>query len=256
MDVVRNGYSFLPAHWTFDAYRTIFINTKQLVRSYYVTILSTLVGTALGMWLIVTSSYVLTRRDYKYRNILSFYIFFTMLFNGGLVPSYLLIAKWLGMKNTLMALIVPYLFNAFYVLLLKGFFQAAIPDSLYESAKIDGANELTILMKIVIPLSTPALATVALFYVLQYWNDWFLSLMYTSDNSLLKLQTLLIRVLKNLEFLNSAEARQYMWIDKTQVPSLTARMAMCIVAAGPMIVVFPFFQKYFIKGLKVGAIKG
>jgi ABC-type sugar transport system, permease component len=255
MDIINYGYSFIPKKLTVNAYITIFMNPSQLLHSYFITCVATIAGTVIGVWLVTTMAYVITRKDYKYRNILSFFIFFTMLFNGGLVPSYILVSRWLHMKDTIFALFVPALFNAFYVLLMKGFLQS-IPDSLYESAKLDGAREINIFLRIVLPLSKPAAATVALFYALQFWNDWFLCSFYTDGKQYLTLQTMLIRVLRNLEFLNSAEGRMLAGTQNIQQPLLSARMAICILAAGPMLFVFPFFQKYFVKGLTIGSIKG
>lgn len=255
-DIVKHGYSIIPQHFSLLAYRMVTQNTATLLNSYYITILTTVIGSFAGLWIITSYAYAISRKDFKYRKQLSFYVFFTMLFNGGMVPSYILIAKWLGLKNTIWALILPMLISGWYVLLMKGFLQT-IPEALIESAKIDGAGEVYAFVKIVLPISKPALATIGLFLVLQNWNDWFLTLLYIDNDKLLKLQYLLIRVLKNMEFLNSAEALQYGLVkESTNIPAQSARMAMCILAAGPMLVVFPFFQKYFIRGLTVGSVKG
>jgi putative aldouronate transport system permease protein len=246
----------IPKEFTLDAYKVILSNPKQLINSYTITILTTVIGTIAGLWVTTAYAFAISRKDYKYRKYLAFFIFFTMLFHGGLVPSYILITKWLGINNTMLALTVPYLITGWYVLLMKGFLQA-LPDTLFESAKIDGAGEFRIFVQIVLPLSLPALATVGLFFVLQYWNDWWLTMLYIDKDHLMKLQYLLIRVLKNMEFLNSAEAVQYGLVKPgMQTPSLSARMAMCVLAAGPMLVVFPFFQRYFVRGLTVGSVKG
>jgi putative aldouronate transport system permease protein len=179
-----------------------------------------------------------------------------MLFNGGLVPSYILISKWLGLKDSIFALIIPGLCGAWNILMMKGFFQS-IPTSLIESAKLDGAGEFRIFTGIIIPISKPAFATIGLFFVLAYWNEWYFSMLYIDTSSKVKLQYLLMTILKNVEFLNSPEAMQYgMTNHMVAIPTLSARMAMCVIAAGPILVVFPFFQKYFVKGLTVGAVKG
>ncbi|GBG11192.1 hypothetical protein PAT3040_05981 [Paenibacillus agaridevorans] len=254
-DIILQGYTFIPKKITLLAYEVILKDPQQLINSYIVTIIVTIVGTIVGLWLTATIAYVLTRNDYKYKNKLTFYVFFTMLFNGGLIPSYILISRWLNMKDTIFALIVPYLVIAWYVLLMKGFFQS-LPKGLVESAKIDGASEFKIFVQIVLPISKPALATVGLFLVLQYWNDWWLSMLFIDKESLFSLQFLLIRVMRNLEFLNTEMARQYLNIDRLNIPTLSARMAMSVLAAGPMLFIFPFFQKYFVKGLTLGSIKG
>ncbi|MDG0790902.1 carbohydrate ABC transporter permease [Cohnella ginsengisoli] len=255
-DIVKFGYSIIPRNFTFDAYRVILHEPKVLFQSYFVTIATTVIGSLVGMWVTTTYAYAISRKDYRFRSFLAFFIFFTMLFHGGMVPSYILMVKWLGLKNNILALILPYLISGWFVLLMKGFLQT-IPEAVIESAKIDGAGELRIFAQIVIPISKPALATLGLFFALQYWNDWWLTLLYVEHDNLMKLQYLLIRVLKNMEYLNSAEAIQYGLVKPGMlVPSLSARMAMCILAAGPMLLVFPLFQKYFVQGLTVGSVKG
>jgi putative aldouronate transport system permease protein len=255
-DIVKFGYSVIPKNFTLDAYRVILHDPAMLLRSYFVTILTTVIGSLVGMWVTTTYAYAISRKDYRLRSFLAFFIFFTMLFHGGMVPSYILMVKWLGLKNNLLALILPYLISGWFVMLMKGFLQT-IPEALIESAKIDGASELRIFAQIVLPISKPALATLGLFFALQYWNDWWLTLLYVEQDHLIKLQYLLIRVLKNMEYLNSAEAIEYGLVKPgMMVPSLSARMAMCILAAGPMLLVFPLFQKYFVQGLTVGSVKG
>jgi putative aldouronate transport system permease protein len=255
-DILLSGYSILPKQFDLTAYQVILHNPGVLLNAYVVTIFTTLVGTMAGMWITTSFAFTISRKDYAYRKQLSFFVFFTMLFQGGLVPSYILMVSWLDLKNNLLALILPFLITGWHVLLMRGFLQT-LPDALFESAKIDGATEFTIFTRIVLPLSKPALATLGLFLVLQYWNDWWLTLLYIDHEDKMKLQYLLIRVLRNMEFLNSAEAIQYGLVKPgQQVPSLSARMAMCILAAGPMLVIFPFFQRYFVQGLTVGSVKG
>ncbi|MGO4545442.1 carbohydrate ABC transporter permease [Paenibacillus sp. 2TAB23] len=255
-DILLSGYSILPKQFDLTAYRVILHNPGVLLNAYVVTIFTTLVGTVAGLWITTSFAFTISRKDYAYRKQLSFFVFFTMLFQGGLVPSYILMVSWLDLKNNLLALILPFLITGWHVLLMRGFLQT-LPDALFESAKIDGATEFTIFTRIVLPLSKPALATLGLFLVLQYWNDWWLTLLYIDHEDKMKLQYLLIRVLRNMEFLNSAEALQYGLVKPgQQVPSLSARMAMCILAAGPMLVIFPFFQRYFVQGLTVGSVKG
>jgi putative aldouronate transport system permease protein len=255
-EILANGYSIIPKVFSLTAYQVILLEPTVLIRAYGVTILTTVAGTLIGVWVTSSYAFAISRKDYSFRTALSFFVFFTMLFQGGLVANYILMVNWLGLKNTMLALILPYLISGWYVLLLKGFLQS-LPEALFESAKIDGAGEFRIFTTIVIPLSKPPLATIALFFVLQYWNDWWLTLLYVDQEHLIKLQYMLIRVLKNMEFLNSAEAMQYGLVKEgMQVPALSARMAMCTLAAGPMLVVFPFFQKYFVRGLTVGSVKG
>ena len=255
-EIMTRGYAVLPQKPTLEAYRVILGNPQSLLTSYGITILTTAITTLLGLAVVSTYGYVVARKDYPYRRALSFFAFFTMLFNGGMVPSYILISNWLGLKDSMMALILPLVCSAWYILMMKGFFQT-IPTALIESAKIDGAGELRIFATIVVPISKPAFATIGLFYVLAAWNDWWLSLLYIENENLFKLQYLLMKVLNNIEFLNSYDAIKYGVVNgSTQLPTYSVRMAMCILAAGPILVVFPFFQKYFVRGITVGAVKG
>ena len=256
-EIVERGYSLIPKHFSLEAYQSVFKNSTKLLIAYWNTFITTLIGTVAGVWLSATAGYVISRKTYRYRRILAFYIFFTMLFNGGLVPTYILISNWLNLKDTLTVLILPLLCNAWYIILMKGYF-SGVPDALIESARLDGANDLFIFIKIVLPISTPVLATIALFYALGYWNEWYYCLLYISEDRLFKLQFLLMNILKNAEFLNSDLAGA-MIADKSQlasIPTLNVRMAMCVLAAGPILVIFPFFQKYFVKGIMIGAVKG
>ncbi|MFC3798890.1 carbohydrate ABC transporter permease [Cohnella sp. GCM10012308] len=255
-DILKSGYAVFPKQIDLTAYKVLLHNPGVLLNAYLVNIYTTALGATAGLFITTGFAFAISRKDYAYRKQLSLYVFFTMLFQGGMVPSYILMASWLDLKDNVLALILPFLITGWHVLLMKGFLQS-LPEALFESAKIDGANEFIIFTKIVLPLTKPALATLGLFLVLQYWNDWWLTLLYIENENLMKLQYLLIRVLRNMEFLNSAEAVQYGLVKPgQQVPSLSARMAMCILAAGPMLVVFPFFQKYFVQGLTVGSVKG
>ena len=251
------GCFLLPREFSLEAYKAVFTSPGMILRAYGVTLLTTVIGTIVGVWISASAGYVISRHNYRYKNILSFYIFFTMLFNGGLVPTYILITQWLHMKNTVWALICPLLVNAWYIILMKGFFQG-LPNSMMEAARIDGASELGIFFRIVLPVSKPVLATIALFYALGYWNDWYQSLLYIDDQNLYKLQYLLMQILKKAQFLNSDAAHSMMGSSASgaEMPTLNLRMAMCVVAVGPLLLVFPFFQKYFVKGITVGSVKG
>ena len=255
--IVNNGYRLIPSPASTEAYKNIFANPKQLIDAYGVTIFVTIAHTLLGLVLNSTFAYVLCRKDYPYRKALSMYIFFTMLFNGGLVPSYILISNWLGMQDTIWALIIPGACGAWNVMLMKGYFQA-IPTALIESAKIDGAGEFRIFSQIIVPLSKPAFATIGLLMVLASWNAWYSSLLYITSENKVMLQYLLMKIMKNIDFLQSAEGQQLTGLVSTQVevPSQALRMAMCVLTTGPILMVFPFFQKYFTKGLTVGSVKG
>ena len=185
-DIMKFGYSIVPKNFTWDAYRVILHSPGTLLQSYFVTIATTVIGSIVGMWVTTSYAYAISRKDYRFRSFLAFFVFFTMLFHGGMVPSYILMVKWLGLKNTMLALILPYLISGWFVMLMKGFLQT-IPEAVIESAKIDGAGELRIFAQIVLPISKPALATLGLFFALQYWNDWWLTLLYVEHDNLMKL---------------------------------------------------------------------
>jgi len=250
-----DGYSFFPKRFSFLAYKTVFQNPRQILDSYAVSLLVTSIGTLGSVWLTASLSYVLCRRKYALRSTISFLVFFTMIFNGGVVPSYILIASWLHLKDSLLALILPGMVVGFNVYLMRGYLQE-IPNELIESAYIDGANELKIFTKIVLPIATPALATVGLLVAFTYWNNWMDSYLYIASDNKISLQFMLIKVIQHLQFLNSEFARSTLNLSSQEIPSDSARMAICILVAGPMMIVFPFFQKYFRKGLTVGAVKG
>lgn len=255
-EIMAEGYRMIPLAPTLNAYKMLLADTSRLVNAYKVTIYTTAIATVLGLYLVSTCGYVMSRKDYAYKRILAFYVFFTMLFNGGLVPTYILISKWLHLKDSMFALILPGLCTAWNILLMKGFF-VGIPTSLIESAKLDGAGEFRIFASIVVPISKPAFATVGLMLLLNFWNEWYYSMLYIDTGSKVKLQYLLMSIMKNIDYLNSPEAMNANIAGgDVSMPTLSARMAMCVVAAGPMLVVFPFFQKYFVRGMTVGAVKG
>lgn len=252
-EIIRYGYTLIPRKISVLAYEYIFKTPKQLLNSYSVSIFITVVGTGLSLILTTMLAYMVSRPDFKYRKQMSFFIFFTMLFNGGLVPTYMLITQYLHLKNTIWVLILPYVINAWFVLLMRSFL-STIPMSLLESAQIDGSSEFQTFFFIVIPLSKPALATIGLLISFNYWNDWWLSLLYIDERKLLPLQYMLYKIMSDIEFLTQQMSANVN-VSLKDIPSEAARMATCILAAGPMLLVFPFFQKYFVKGLTVGAIK-
>ncbi|WP_376768650.1 carbohydrate ABC transporter permease [Paenibacillus foliorum] len=250
------GYRFIPSKFSLSAYNTLFEAPGILLNAYGITILVTVLGTACGLLLTTMLAYTISRPDYRYRRITTLFVFFTMLFNGGLVPFYILVTQYLHLKDTLGALILPYLISPFLVMVMKGFLEK-IPLEIIESAKMDGASEFRIFFTLILPLSTPALATVGLFISFTYWNDWWLGLLFIDAEKLVPLQLLLYRVMNSIEFLRSnTEFMSTMTIDMSQFPNLSARMAMAILGAGPMLFIFPFFQKYFVRGLTVGSLKG
>lgn len=250
--ILRDGYTFWPKEFSLDAYKLIF-QDNTIYRAYGVTTFVTLVGTTLSMLFTSALSYALSVKSVKYRNHIAFYVYFTMLFHGGLVASYLLISKYLDMKDTIWVLIIPSMISAWNMFLLRNFF-ASIDESIAESAKIDGANDAYILFRIILPISLPAMATIGLFYALGYWNKWFDAVLYINDKNLYPLQYLIQRIMTNLDFVNQISAD--VTIPNFIPPAMTVRLATTVVTIGPIVFLYPFLQKYFVKGLMVGAVKG
>jgi len=252
--LLREGYSLLPVDFTTKAYDMLF-STKQIVDSYKVSIFVTVVGTALSMAVTAMMAYPLSVKKLKYRSAISFFAYFTMLFNGGLVPTYMLISKYLGMRDTVWCMIIPVLVNPWNLFLLRNFF-SAIPAELHESARIDGANDGRILWQIILPVSLPALATVALFYGVAYWNQWYNAMLYIEDATKFPLQYLIMKMLRNIELLKQMSSQAGFAVDMSSLPTTTTKMATAIVTIGPIIIAYPFAQKYFTSGLIVGSVKG
>ena len=253
--VVSHGYTFWPSEFTLDAYKYVFSGGKTIARAYGVTIFNTVVGASLSTLISAMFAYGLAKKDFRLRKFFTFYIFFTMLFSGGTVSWYIICTKWLHLSNTILSMILPYLMNAWNVIILRTFFISSIPDGIVESAKLDGAGEFRIFFQLVLPISLPGIATIALLQTLTYWNDWWLPLLFVDEPKLQNLQFLLQNMMNNIQ--KMSEASQYgVVVSNEKIPTEGARMALCVIAAGPILFVYPFFQKYFIKGLTVGAIKG
>jgi putative aldouronate transport system permease protein len=254
-DIVQFGYRLIPKHVTLDSYRILLLGSNRIVNAYGISILVTVVGTCLSLLVTSMGAYVMARRSFRYRNILSVYVIITMLFNGGLVPWYIICVRYLDLKDTLWALILPPLANAFNLFLMRNF-MLSIPEDLHESAKMDGAGEFRIFSQLIIPLSTPVMATIGLFVALGYWNDWFLGLMFVDKQELQPLQLLLRTLISNVDFLKSSSNASAMQRISAQIPSESIKMALTIVTIGPIVFLYPFLQRYFVKGLMVGAVKG
>lgn len=256
--LLSNGYKLIPSAFSTEAYKYVFRSPGQLIDSYKVTIIYSLAATFLGVVVMSMMAYPLSRANYRYKKPVTFIILFTMLFSGGLVPTYIWMTKYLHLGNTIWVYILPNLVNAFHIIVIRTFFQG-LPPSLVESAKIDGARELQIFFKIILPLSKPVIATISLLTLLARWNDWNTALIYIKSKELYSLQYLLQKILRETQFIKDmADSTPVAGIDLdlSKLPSETMRFAMCMVAAGPMLIIFPFFQKYFAKGLTVGAVKG
>lgn len=255
-ELQTNGFMLIPKHISFLAYKIIF-EDNTIFYGYRTTIIITFLGTLLCMLFTSAMAYALSVKTFIHRDKIAFFVYFTMLFGGGLVPNYLLLVKYLHLKDNILVYILPALINPFNMFLLRNFFKQ-IPDSLAESAKIDGANEVYILFKIILPLSKPAIATIGLFYALGFWNEWFTCTLYITDKSLYSLQYLIMKVLREIDFMKQMNtyAQQTGLTSNYVIPSNSAKMATAVVTVGPIIFAYPFLQKYFVKGLVVGAVKG
>jgi putative aldouronate transport system permease protein len=251
--IATNGYSIFPKEFSINAYKYIFSGSSSIYNSYFITTAVTVIGTLISVFITALIAYPLSRQDLKHRNLIAKYLFFTMLFNGGLVPFYILVTKYLMLKNTIWAMILPYTVSAWNVLLMRNFISSSLPFSVIESAKIDGAGEFGIFTQIVLPMSKAALATIGLFVTLAYWNDWWLALLFIDNRALMPLQYTLQSILMNIQVLTSSIQTK----DLAQkIPSESARMALCVLAIGPIVLAYPFFQKFLVKGMVVGAVKG
>lgn len=251
------GYQFWPKEFSFDAYLYISRNAAIIFNSYANTIISTSVGTIIGLVLTALLAFPLSQKDFSHRGVILFLIFFTMLFNGGMVPSYILWAKYLHIKNSLAALILPrLLLNAFNVILMKNYFQNSIPSEIMEAADIDGAGVGRILTKIIVPLGKPIFATVGMFYILTYWNDFANGLYYITDSKYYSLQVMLNNILTNIQFLVSNSRLNSVSASISTIPSVSIRMAIAVLGIAPIMILFPLFQKYFVSGITMGAVKG
>lgn len=253
--LLLEGYKLIPSKLSLDAYRMV-AESANLVQAYGVTIFVTVVGTALSMLFTCAMAYALSVKTFRSRNFFALFIYFTMLFSGGMVPSYLLIKKVLHLHNQIWVLILPSLCSAWNIMLMRNFFNG-LPASLAESAKIDGANDITILFRIILPISLPGIATISLFYALGYWNEWQKCLLYMDHNHqhLYTLQYLIQRMLRDIAFMQD-HVGLIPGLEAIDMPTYSNRMATLVVATGPIILVYPFIQKYFVKGLTVGSVKG
>ena len=255
--LVSSGYSFLPAKLSLDSYYYMVKQSQMILRAYGITISVTLLGTLGSVLLTTTLAYPMARPDFKYRNLLSFFVFFTMLFNGGVVSSYIMWTRVFAIKNTIWALIVPnYLVTAFNVFLVRNYYTNSIPHAMVESAQIDGAGKLQIFFKIMLPMAVPTVATISLFTGMIYWNDWVNGLYFISDAKMYGLQNLLIRIMNNIQFLKVSSNTALLGTQNIDLPGSSVRMAMAMIGILPILIIYPFVQKYFIKGVVVGAVKG
>lgn len=251
-DLFVYGYRLIPKSIDFSAYKYLLHNPAQMLSAYKVTIFITVAGTFLALLVMIMIAYPLSVRDFKFKRQLSFYLFFTMLFSGGLVAVYLLNVQYLHLKNNILVYILPALVSPWYVFMLRSFF-AGIPQSLRESAKIDGASEFKILFQIIVPISKPAIATIAFMELMIKWGEWYNCMLYITKPGLQTVQYLLQALMQQSEKL--AQAAE-VGVNAGDIPTETVKLAMAVIAAGPIMFIFPFFQKYFVKGMTVGSVKG
>lgn len=252
-EVIRNGFAFWPKEFSLESYRMVFKIPEKIFRSYGITILITVVGTGASLFLTTMAAFVLMRSDFKYRNQIAMFFYFPSIFSGGLLPGYLLIVNGLQLKDTLWALILPGLLGAWNIFMMRNFMKD-IPDSIMESAKLDGANDFVIFTRLYLPLSKAGLATIGLFIALGYWNNWANAKLYINSSQLYPLQYLLYQMFSNIQVLKDAAMQSGMAM--VDLPSETFRMAMAVVTTGPILLLYPFVQRYFVKGITVGAVKG
>ena len=252
--IVKEGYSLLPRDFSLSAYKTIFGSPKDIFQAYKMTLFYTLVGTATGLLMITLTAYVISRKEFKYRNKVSFLIYFTSIFGGGTIPWYLMYANVLGLKGSAIAIWFPALMSPFLVILMRTFIVGSVPDAITESAKIDGAGHVTIFLKIVMPVLGPALATIGLFLALGYWNDWYRSSMFSTDSSTWELQFYLYDLMNATTAIK--QMSQSSGVSTVDLPTESVKLAMAVVVTGPILLLYPFVQRYFVSGITVGAVKG
>ena len=257
-EIIKNGFSVFIQDFSLEAYKTVFKEPLVVVRAYATTIGLTVVGTFVGLMLQTMTAYVLSRRDFEWRNQFSFFFYFTTLFSGGLVPYFILITRTLQLKDSYLALLLPLIFSVYNLLIMKSYIMG-IPESLIDAAKIDGCGEFKTLFKIVLPLIKPALATVGLFIALAYWNDWYNAMLYINSEEKYPLQYFLYEQISNIEAYKKMIAENAVSssvISSMSLPTQTLKMALTVVVTGPIVLAYPIVQKYFVQGITIGAVKG
>lgn len=256
-EIALNGYSFFPEKWSLEAYAYIWNERAQIFRAYFITIIVTAIGTSVSLLITTMYGYALSKDNFRGKKFFTLYLLFTMLFNGGLVPTYTMYTRYFNIKNTIWALLIPsLLMGAMNVILIRSYIQNNLPKSLIEAAYIDGANEYRIFAQIVIPLSKPILVVIGMFTGVGYWNDWTNGLYYVTDSKLYSIQQILNNMLKNIEYLSSNSSAAAMSVSAVEIPKSTVRMAIAVVGIIPILIIYPFVQRFFVKGVALGAVKG
>lgn len=250
--IISHGYTLFPKEFSLDAYELVFLNPWKIVHSYCVTILLTVSGTFLSLFLSSMAAYVMFRKDVKYRNWLAFFLYFTTLFNGGLASFYIIVTQYLHLKNTFQVLLLVPMFNVINILILRNFLRGSIPEELIEAAKIDGAGDFGIFLRVVLPLFKPALASIGMFTALGYWNDWWTPMMFVERENLWPLQYVLYQILSSTNIASNMINN----IAVFNLPKESLKLAMTVIATGPIVLIYPFVQKYFVSGITLGSVKG
>ncbi len=253
-EIILHGFSLLPRGFTVEAYKTIFKTPEDILQAYKMNFYYTFIGTALGLIIITLTAYVISRKEFKYRNKVSFLIYFTTIFGGGMIPWYLMYANVLNLRGTTLAIWFPALITPFLVILMRTFIVGAVPDAVVESAKIDGAGHWRVFWQIVLPVLGPGLATVGLFQALGYWNDWYRSSMFSTSSETWSLQFYLYDLVNSTQAMR--QMAQYANVNTADLPTQSVKLAMSVVATGPILILYPFVQRYFVSGITVGAVKG
>ena len=254
LTILKEGFSLFPRNTTLEAYRTIFRSPEGIIQAYKMNFYYTFMGTAFGLLVITLTAYVISRKDFKYRNNVSFLIYFTTIFGGGMIPWYMMYANVLNLRGTTLAIWFPALMSPFLVILMRTFITGSVPDAVVESAKIDGAGHWTIFWRIVLPVLGPGLATVGLFQALGYWNDWYRSSMFSTSSATWSLQFYLYDMVNSTMAMR--QMAQNVSLNTTDLPTQTVKLAMAVVATGPVLLFYPFVQRYFVSGITIGAVKG
>ena len=253
--LIRNGYTFFPSEWSVEAYSFLFKDATELVRALLVSIGTTVVGTFLSVLLMMLYAYPLSRQDFPYKKFFTFLVLITMVFHGGMAPKYITYSSLLNLRNSYIAIILPLIANGFYIFMIRTFFKTTIPPELIEAAKIDGASEFRIFGGIVVPLSLPVIGTMGLFMTLRYWNEWVNYMLFISDSKMFNLQYVLQRLMKNAQYM-AENASNISASAAANAPNTAIQMAMVVISVTPLLVAYPYFQKYFVGGLTVGSVKG
>lgn len=248
------GYSFFPQAWSLEAYQNIIDLGAQLWRSLWNSVVVTVVGTASSVLICIMYSYILFRKDFKFRTFFTFLSFITMIFGGGLAPTVIVCQKVLGMGDNYWALIGPLLVSPFNFIMMRTFFQSSVPEALIEAAQVDGSGEYRTLFQIIVPISMPGIATISLLNMLAYWNEWFLAQLYLTSSKYVPLQYLLVEMQKNAQYM--ALHAGTVGATVSNMPTETLRMALCVIIVVPIAFAYPFFQRYIVSGLTVGSVKG